>query len=61
MTFAGLPRKEFRKAENIHFLATSSIVPSVPLGRSIASDLQGKDKHFLLLANQAVPPVQISK
>ena len=42
MTFAGLPRKEFRKVENIHFLATSNIVPSVPLGRSIVSDLDSE-------------------
>lgn len=41
MSLAGLPRKEIRKIENIHFLATSNIVPSVPLGKSIASDLEG--------------------
>jgi hypothetical protein len=27
--------------ENMHFLSTSNVVPSVPLGKSIASDLQG--------------------
>jgi hypothetical protein len=41
MSFAGLPRREIRKIENIHFLSTSNVVPSVPLGKSIASDLQG--------------------
>ena len=41
MSLAGLPRKEIRKIENIHFLGTSNIVPSVPLGKSIANDLQG--------------------
>lgn len=41
MSFAGLLRKDIRKTENIHFLGTSNIVPSVPLGQSIANDLKG--------------------
>jgi hypothetical protein len=41
MSLAGLPRKEIRKVENIHFLAASNVVPSVPLGKSIAGDLKG--------------------
>ena len=41
MSFAGLQRKEMRKTENIHFLGTSNIVPSLPLGKSIANDLEG--------------------
>ena len=41
MSFAGLLRKEMRKTEHIHFLGTSNIVPSVPLGKSIANDLKG--------------------
>ncbi|XP_028393607.1 uncharacterized protein LOC114517954 [Dendronephthya gigantea] len=40
MSMAGLTRKEFRKMENIHFLSTSNIVPSVALGKSIARDLE---------------------
>lgn len=41
MSLAGLSRKESRKIENIHFLGTSNIVSSVPLGKSIAGDLKG--------------------
>ena len=44
MSLAGLGRKEFRKIENIHFLATSNIVPSFPLGKSVAGDLKGTKK-----------------
>ena len=44
MTFASLSRTEFRRIENIHFLAASNIVPSVPLGKSIATDLEGESK-----------------
>ena len=41
MTFAGLPRNEARKLENIHFLSTSNIVSSVSLGKALAKDLKG--------------------
>jgi hypothetical protein len=47
MSMVGLPRHEFRKTENIHFLSTSNIVPSIPLGKSIARDLQGIYKNEL--------------
>ena len=42
LSLAGLPRNEIRKTENIHFVSTSNVVPSVALGKSIARDLRGK-------------------
>ncbi len=45
MSMAGLPRDEFRKTENIHFLSTSNIVSSVALGTSTARDLKGIFKN----------------
>lgn len=42
MSLAGLARNDIRKVENIHFLATSNVVSSVPLGKSISKDLKGK-------------------
>jgi hypothetical protein len=47
MSMAGLPRNEFRKTENIHFISTSNVVPSVALGKSIARDLQGIIKRSI--------------
>ena len=44
LSLAGPPRNEFRKTENIHFVSTSNVVPSVALGESIAHDLRGKIK-----------------
>ena len=49
ISFAGLPQKEERKIENIHFLATSNVVPSAPLGKSIAEDLKGT--YLLIILN----------
>ena len=51
MSLAGLPRKEIRKIENIHFLGASNIVPSVPLGKSIANDLQGTQINRVIRTN----------
>ena len=42
MSLAGLARNDIRKVENIHFLATSNVVSSVPRGKSISKDLKGK-------------------
>ena len=47
MSMAGLPQNEFRKTENIHFISTSNVVPSVALGKSIARDLQGIIKRSI--------------
>ena len=56
MSLAGLPRKEIRKIENIHFLGTSNIVPSVPLGKSIANDLQGTQINRVIRTKNCMVP-----